>query len=313
MTILEAHKISLMGYVTSLGYKPTQTHNSRYVCNSPFRPDERTPSFYLYYDQRRGKWTYKDFGSNDKGGDIIDFIMTLHNVNELGALMILDNPELSIQKSLSFIGTTSKERPEPTITIQHIQTLQNRTLIQYLESRKIPANIAAKYTTEAYYTIIKPDTGEIKRYFAICFKNIAGGYELRNKYFKGSSSPKSYSIIPRNPEKVNVFEGFISFLSGLVYFQQPEPHNTTIVLNSLSHLRQVQKILKTFNQVNLFLDNDQAGIKAANEIKALFPAAVNKSEILHPEYNDFNDFINNKKNGSPLTAIASFTEYQTTV
>jgi hypothetical protein len=294
MTISEAHKISLMGYVASLGYKPTQTHNGRYVCNSPFRPEERTPSFYLYYDQRRGKWTYKDFGSNDKGGDIIDFIMTLHNVNELGALMILDSPELSVSKYLSFIGTTSKERPEPTITISHIQTLQNKALIQYLESRKIPANIAANYTKEAYYTTVKPDTGEIKKYFAICFKNIAGGYELRNKYFKGSTSPKSYSIIPGHPERLNVFEGFLDMISGLVYYQQPEPRNTTIVLNSLSHLRHLWEILPNFNQVNLFLDLDIPGRKATKEIQSRFPLAVNKSEIIHEKYKDFNEFLINQ-------------------
>ena len=122
MTISEAHKISLMGYVASLGYKPTQTHNGRYVCNSPFRPDETTPSFYLYDDPKRGKWIYKDFGSAEKkGGDIIDFIMTLHNVNELGALMILDSPELSISKYLSFIGHSSKETTESNLKIKHIQ------------------------------------------------------------------------------------------------------------------------------------------------------------------------------------------------
>lgn len=294
MTISEAHKISLMGYVASLGYKPTQTHNGRYVCNSPFRPDETTPSFYLYYDQRRGRWTYKDFGSSDKGGDIIDFIMTFHNVSELGALMILDSPELSIQKSLSFIGHSSKETTESNLTIKHIQPLQNRALIKYLESRSIPAKLAANYTNEAYYTITNPNTGEIKRYFAICFQNIVGGYELRNKYFKGSTSPKSYSIIPGHPEKINVFEGFLDMISALVYYQQTKPQATTIVLNSLSHLRLLYQILPNFNQVNLFLDNDQAGLKAAHEIKTRFPVAVNKSQIIYPQHKDFNEFLINQ-------------------
>ena len=294
MTISEAHKISLMGYVASLGYKPTQTHNGRYVCNSPFRPDEGTPSFYLYYDQRRGRWTYKDFGSNDKGGDIIDFIMTFHNVSELGALMILDSPELSIQKSLSFIGHSSKETTESSLTIKHQQPLQNRALIQYLESRSIPANIAAKYTKEAYYTITNPNTGEIKKYFAIAFKNDLSGYELRNKYFKGSSTPKGLSTITGHPEKINVFEGFLDMISALVYYQQPKPHNTTIVLNSLSHIRNLWDILPNFNQISIFLDNDQAGLKAAHEIKTRFPVAVNKSQILYPQHKDFNEFLTNQ-------------------
>ncbi len=47
------------------------------------------------------------------------------------------------------------------------------------------------------------------------FKNNFGGFELRNKYFKGSSSPKEITLISNNsPDRLNVFEGFMDFLSG---------------------------------------------------------------------------------------------------
>jgi len=80
----------------------------------------------------------------------------------------------------------------------------------------------------------------------------------------------------------------------LVFYQQTKPQATTIVLNSLSHLRHLYEILPNFNQVNLWLDNDQAGKLAAIEIQNRFPVAVNKSEIIYPHHKDFNEFLINQ-------------------
>jgi hypothetical protein len=53
-----------------------------------------------------------------------------------------------------------------------------------------------------------------KKYFAVGFENNSGGYKLRNKYFKGSSSPKDVTQIRFSGAKgIAVFEGFFSFLS----------------------------------------------------------------------------------------------------
>ncbi|MDP2887476.1 MAG: toprim domain-containing protein [Bacteroidota bacterium] len=285
MNCTTANKMSIAGFLLSKGINP-QTYNSKsFLYCSPLR-NEKTASFKV--DRVKNIWY--DFGTGT-GGRLIDLVCQMYRVEVPGALLILSGSETPTQ-SFSFDQPQENTR-ESNLTIKHIQPLQNRALIQYLESRSIPANIAAKYTNEAYYTITNPDTGEIKKYFAVCFKNIAGGYELRNKYFKGSTSPKSYSIIPGHPEHVNIFEGFLDLLSAMVYYQQPEPRNTTIVLNSLSHLHHLWETLPTFNQVNLYLDNDQAGLKAANEIQTRFPVAVNKSKILFPQYKDFNEFLIN--------------------
>ena len=287
MNCTTANQMSIAGFLLSKGINP-QTYNSKsFLYCSPFR-DEKTASFKV--DRIKNIWY--DFGTGT-GGRLIDLVCKLYGVSVPGALLILSGVEIPTQ-SFSF-DQPQGNTTESNLTIKHTQPLQNRALIQYLESRKIPANIAAKYTNEAYYTITNPDTGEIKKYFAVSFKNDLSGYELRNKYFKGSTTPKTISTIPGHPERINIFEGFSDLLSAMVYYQQPEPKNTTIVLNSLSHLRHLWEILPTFNQVNLYLDNDQAGQKAANEIQSRFPVAVNKSEILHGRYKDFNDFLNRDK------------------
>ena len=286
MNCTTANKMSIAGFLLSKGINP-QTYNSKsFLYCSPFR-NEKTASFKV--DRLKNIWY--DFGTGT-GGRLIDLVCQMYRVGVPGALLILSGAETP-PHSFSF-DQPKDNATESNLTIKHIQPLQNRALLQYLESRKIPANIAAKYTNEAYYTITKPNTGEVKKYFAIAFKNDLSGYELRNKYFKGSASPKTITTIPGNPERIHIFEGFIDFLSALVHYQQPEPQATTIVLNSLSHLRHLYEILPTFNQVNLFLDNDQAGRKAANEIQSRFQEAVNKSEILFPHYKDYNEFLINQ-------------------
>lgn len=286
MNCTTANKMSIAGFLLSKGINP-QTYNSKsFLYCSPFR-NEKTASFKV--DRVKNIWY--DFGTGT-GGRLIDLVCKLYFVSVPGALLILSGAETPTQ-SFSF-DQPQNQTAESNLKIQHIQPLQNRALLQYLESRKIPANIAANYTKEAYYTITKPDTGEVKKYFAICHKNDLSGLELRNKYFKGSTTPKTITTISGHPEKINVFEGFIDFLSALVYYQQPEPQATTIILNSLSHLPKIWDALGTFNQVNLFLDNDQAGQKAANEIQSRLPVAVNKSKILFPQYKDFNEFLINQ-------------------
>jgi hypothetical protein len=287
MNCKSGNNLSIAGFLLSKGISPESYNNKSFLYFSPLR-NEKTASFKV--DRVKNIWY--DFGTGT-GGRLIDLVCKMYGVDIPGSLLILSGAGTPPQ-SFSF------DQPQDNTTgsnlkINHIQPLQNRALIQYLESRKIPFEIAAKYTTEAYYTITKPDTGEIKKYFAIAFKNDLSGYELRNKYFKGSTTPKATTTIPGNPKQLNVFEGFLDLFSGMVYYQQSEPRNTTIVLNSLSHLRHLWDILPTFNQVNLFLDNDQAGQKATIEIQSRFPMAVNKSEILYKNFKDFNEYLTAKK------------------
>lgn len=284
MDIQQAQKISLLGYVASLGFQPIKTQKGRLKCQSPFRPEEKEPSFYLYYNKEKGKWQWKDFGLNEKGGDIIDFIMKLHNVSEIDALMILDSPELSKSTFSSFIGNSQND-PQSNIEIKHIQPLQNRALIEYLSSRKITTGKAANYIQEAYYQV------NGKQYFALAFKNDRGGFELRNKYFKGSSSPKAVTTISGHKQAVNIFEGFIDFLSALEHYHTTKPTGTCIVLNSVSNLETIINTLEQYQQINLYLDNDNAGNQSTETIKSTNPKAKDYSKIIYPDRKDFNEFL----------------------
>ena len=235
-------QIQIADFLAKSGIKPATTKGRNLVYLSPLR-NEKTASFFVFPDENR----WHDFGAGT-GGKLIDLVCQIHRVGIPGALLILSGVDVPKQ-SFSFARQKQETHREPAIEIKHLQPLQNRALVEYIESRRIPANLAAKYTGEAYYQITNQETSEMKRYFALAFRNDRDGYELRNKYFKGGTSPKTITTIPGSLKKVNVFEGWIDMLSALVYFGQPSPQATIIVLNSLSHLRHLYDILPNSHHV----------------------------------------------------------------
>jgi hypothetical protein len=169
--------------------------------------------------------------------------------------------------------------------------LQNHALIQYLESRKINASISSKYLQEAYYRTNSSD----KQYFSIAFSNDKKGFELRNKYFKGSTSPKDITTIPGKTDyAVNCFEGFSDFLSALTWYKTDQPACDTIVLNGVGFVEKFIDLMPRYGRINLYLDNDNAGKATAKQIQDLRPDAINRSVLLYPKFKDFNEFIINQ-------------------
>ncbi|WP_372773473.1 toprim domain-containing protein [Mangrovibacterium sp.] len=244
-------------------------------------PNRNESQASLKIDRVKNVWY--DFGSG-KGGRPVDLVCYLSGVSVAGALLILSGFSPAPVESFSF------DQPvDPGIEIKHLQPLQNRALIQYLNSRKISATIAEKYLKEAYYR------ANDKNYFALAFKNDKGGFELRNKYFKGGSSPKAITTIPGVTKSVNLFEGWPDFLSALEYFRSLEAKNNTIVLNSLNNINEALLVdLQKYNRVNLYLDTDPAGKEAAQRIINAHPNTINQAEMIYPNYKDFNELLINK-------------------
>src|SRR5665647_305743 len=284
MNCLQANSISIAGFLMSKGiYPDKQSGNNLWYC-SPLRK-ETEPSFKVC----RNKNVWFDYGICT-GGRLVDLVCKMNNVGVPGALLLLSGAVTE----RSHISFPDKQEPfvmETKIEIKHLQPLQNRALIQYLTGRKISAVLASKFCNEVYY---KTNNGD-KQYFAISFENDSHGYEIRNKYFKGSSSPKNITTIPgENSFAVNVFEGFMDFLSSLTYCKSNQSASDTIVLNGLGFVEKFIEIMPKYTKINLYLDNDKAGKETAARIQDTRPDAVNRSQIIYPQYKDFNEYIINQ-------------------
>ena len=130
-----------------------------------------------------------------------------------------------------------------------------------------------------------------RRYQAIGFANLSGGYELRdNKTFKGTIAPKDITpIFTDRAEPVCIFEGFMDFLSFLS--MKEEITNHCLVMNSVSNVARTIRYLndRHLTHIRAFLDNEEAGRRAVQDfIKAGFH--VEDMNIHYKDFKDLNDF-----------------------
>lgn len=282
--IAEAKRIDMIDYLASLGYQPQKVRGQDYWYLSPFRK-ENTASFKV---NRRLNLFY-DFGIG-QGGSIIDFGMLFHQCSI---------PEVleKLQSFLSFHRHKVISQPPPVGPTPHLSSEEKKILVignapitspallHYLEVRGIPPELAQQFCGEVRYSLNGND------YYAIGFKNDAGGYELRNPYFKGSSSPKATTFIDNGASEVSVYEGFFSFLSFLVIIQGKNlPVTNYLVLNSLSFFKKSRELMERHQTIHLYLDRDKAGITQTHQALALDKKYQDCSDI-YENFKDLNQFL----------------------
>ena len=144
-----------------------------------------------------------------------------------------------------------------------------------------------------------------KPYFAVGFLNRSGGYEIRNKLFKGCIAPKDITHIRQEQPKETcyLFEGFMDYLSFLTLRLERCPDRPNldrqdyIVLNSTSNLSKAIRPLGGYGRIHCFLDNDKAGMEAVQELREEYGLRVRDASHIYGGYNDLNDFLRGKQNG----------------
>ena len=93
-----------------------------------------------------------------------------------------------------------------------------------------------------------------KRYFAIGFRNVSGGYEVRNRFFKASLSPKDISLMDNG-----------SF-----------------------------PVLDRYERVNCYLDRDEAGRRTLEALRKRYADKIVDCSSLYKGYKDLNEYLQNK-------------------
>lgn len=268
--------LSIRAYLAERGLHPTKD-NPRYgLYLSPLR-EERTPSFKVDYVQN----LWYDFGLG-AGGSIIDLVMRLERCDFTQALRLLGSGErtpMVVPVPLSVLPTVPALRMLSDIPLRH------PALVDYLSSRGIAPAIASACCREVHYTVGG------RNYFAVGFRNDAGGWELRSERFKGCVSPKHITTIDNRSSTVLSFEGFLDFLSYLSMKLDEWPHIDVAVLNSVVHLSKAIPFLERHATIHAFFDNDEAGRKATANLKRLCPnSSVIDRSHLYREHKDLNEY-----------------------
>jgi len=290
----------LIALLRAIGHTPTKESQRGYQYRSPFNPTEKTPSFFVFQNDKGEYKNFKDYSSG-AGGDIYKFVMRYFNLGFVEAKAKVteltgENYQEPINPTtkapiFSFNQQKEKQEQEQSYKILKRARLSNKALLKYLSERKLDIEIATKYLSEIYYRM------NDKNYFALCFYNDKAGFEVRNKYFKGSFGVKAPAFIKPQSKyrELKIFEGFMDFLSYLT-INKNAPLKHYLVLNSVSLLETaLSQINPQYELITLYLDNDKAGDTATKEIieKINFCDVVDK-RVHYKNYKDLNEFLINE-------------------
>ena len=278
MQLHDIKQISIVDYLAQTGYKPKLTKGVNYWYCSPLR-SELTPSFKV--NAERNQWY--DFGTGDHG-DIIDLVCILQHCSAAEAMRSLSRlKETRSAESFSFGGTTPVSLQRSSMELISVQAVKHPKLLLYLSERGLQLSDVSPFLSEVYYRVSE------KCFFALGFPNDAGGWELRNPYFKGCFAPKAISTIKgTDSHKLQLFEGFMDFLSWRKL--HPEEQDDSIILNSLTLLPKLIPTLHPYPIIESLLDNDEAGDRAT---KQLFEAGlpVKDMRACYAPYKDINEYL----------------------
>ena len=292
MNIRTAKSIPLAVYLSGLGFLPVKRRGTDLWYLSPLRKETRA-SFKV--NTRLNTWY--DFGIG-RGGNIILLAAEIYEMDDVSRLLRLIGANTLASVPFDPIRERNISPTEPEFKNVQVKSLAHPVLLDYLKSRKIDLKTAQILCKEVRYTVCG------KFYFAVGFANDRGGYEIRNRYFKGAIPPKDTTWI--RPQKSNrscrLFEGFTDYLSYLTLCKQGDVswHSSNedfLILNSASLLPRAKERLQGYEHIVCCLDRDTTGRRLINELRTIFGTRAHDDSIMYDGWKDLNDYLVNNRCG----------------
>lgn len=283
MNIDQIKKIKLQEFLATIDCKTVKQYGVNLMYLSPLRT-EKHASFKVNTELN----LWYDFGIG-RGGNIIDLAELLYNSSDVSYL--IHQIERNVPGCVSVSLPTAKPNtPQNSFENLQVLSITHPALINYLGERCIDIEIARTVCKELHF-----DTRG-KHYFGIGFPNIAGGYEIRNPFFKGGITPKDISLFHNEESRQScfVFEGFMDFLSFMMLRRKENnglKRQDYLVLNSVTNIHKAIKKLSCYDSVQCFLDNDTAGRNAYLRLSKELGSSVLDSSSLYSDFKDLNDYL----------------------
>ena len=306
------------------------------ITNSPLREDDLEPSFFI---TKYNTWI--DYGTGERG-DIFDLIKHLENTQDFKSTVLkakeifknlygyypdennvnnikrekelkeFEDNEFIKNKNVNVISSEKKKKKNISNNLEIVKKLDYFDDINlenyFVKERGIDKAILNNFAEQL--TIYNKKTN--KTFTVAGFSNNAGGYELRNKLFKGSFGKKHISTRNYNSKNKGIIllEGFTDYLSLLTILNNDKYINTNtifkymlekidnisfIILNSIVNLTKIEPFIKN-KKIFTLLDNDEAGINTTNKLKTEYNNITDDiidltPEILRGSNKDINDYL----------------------
>ena len=283
----------IVEYLERKGIKPVRRTSAYALYRSPLR-NETHPSFKV--DTEKNLWI--DYAEG-RGGSVIDLFMRIEGCTLSEAIHCLGQTAPD-DTAYSSRNDFAQNNLQPTMAANEVRRLISisDTLPQHLQEYLTKVRCIDLEKAKPFLKCISYEVRG-RRYQAIGFANLSGGYELRdNGSFKGTIAPKDITPIFTGKQTehatgkiqpVYVFEGFMDFLSFLSMKEKIINH--CLVMNSVSNVARTVRYLNDHNltHIRAFLDNDDAGRRTVQEfVKAGFK--VEDMSVHYKGFKDLNEF-----------------------
>lgn len=269
--------IDIVSYLAKHGIHPKRTTGKTAQYLSPIG-EETQASFMVDLARNR----FQDYHSS-RGGDTIDLVCALNNCSFKEAIRILSDGDCSDVKKY-----TPPKKQLDGVEIKSVDPLTDGELIDYMtQIRKINYDVLMTYTKEVSFRFPHSKKDPNRIYKAVGFQNDLKGFELRSSWMKVASSPKSFTTIRGESDEIDLWEGWLDFLSHLTFHGRIKPVNKTYVLNGARIIR----VLKPFldgKKVNFYGDADRAGDETLAELDNCTAKDMRHEFLFH---NDFNSWL----------------------
>ena len=279
--IADLRQVPLADFLERLGYEPVRRSGNELWYIAPYR-GERTPSFRVNV----AKQLWYDFGTG-KGGDIFtlagEFIRSCDFMEQVKLIAETTNMPMPVPEVSK--PTFLPKPSEPAFEGVEAVPLLRSPLTDYLAERGISYAVASRYCCRLNYGV------RGKRYFAVGFPNVAGGYEVRSRFFKGCVPPKDVSLVKAegSPADVcSIFEGFLDFLSAVTLGLET---GDSLVLNSVANVEKAMRCLDGYGRIDCYLDRDEAGHRTLATLKERYGGRVCDSSALYDGCKDLNEYL----------------------
>ncbi|PIB37940.1 toprim domain-containing protein [Maribacter sp. 4G9] len=265
----KARAMCIVKTMAKAGHFPRRETKKEAWFLSPFRLETHAS-----FKVSKIKNLWFDHGSGF-GGNTLDLVIRLYDCRLLDALDFLSD----IPPSFSFHPQPFEPAKNDGLIIKGARPIWHYGLKVYLKERNITLETANKYCKEVHYSC------KGNHYFGIGLKSDSGGWELRNMYYKSSSSPKDITYFSNGCMQLVVTEGMFDFLTVTNFCHD---NMSFLILNSLSFLKKAMRHIEFFKDVKLYLDNDRAGNEATEWLMQNHKGCIDKS-YLYEDYKDINE------------------------
>lgn len=282
VNLANIREMDMVGYLEKLGFPAVRRlkNDTDYWYLSPLR-EEHTASFHV--NRMTNEWY--DFGLA-AGGNPVDFCLRFYQCT-IPELLERFGASFSPQQLTVFDKSLHEGRTgsESKLVVKEVRPLYAYPLKNYLHERSIPVAVADQFCKEVSYEI------EGRCYYGIGFQNDAGGWEIRNKNAKLSSSPKDITCLSFGASSVYVFEGFMDFLSYRALHPYVEPRSSDfVVLNGAGLFDRALPFLERHERVHLWLDRDVTGLAYRDYALSQGKQFVDESG-LYEKFKDLNEWL----------------------